>query len=207
MRRRPVPKLRPFSPGILVFREKHGNRYFHVPTENHLYAACLSVLKDRFEDDWYYDPYREKRDSWDPEPPQMTTEEIENLPEGSIRVAARQQHSKYAEWARERDDGHKEYVRIKEAVENRDGMEAYAILRSRSDGEYEGFTIERLEDSEALLQPENPEHGTRWVDPLTGERLIFEAELGLGWIDGNYADIRNCVEEFKGLPITWDIEP
>jgi len=73
--------MRPFTPGLLIFHEKHGNWHYDVPTENHYQAACLTVLTRRFEEGyWYHDPLEEESHEWDPEPPQMSLEEIEKLP-------------------------------------------------------------------------------------------------------------------------------
>ena len=199
MKKRSVNKLWVFRPGVLIFHEKHGERYFHVPTENHLHAACLLVLTERFNvGGWYHDPCTEKKHSWDPDPPQMSLEEIEKLPEGTIRGAAKKQHDKYSKWVQEREEGHREYLRIQEAIEEEDGAKAYYLLRSRSDYEYEGFTIMQFEAIEPLPRPMYPKHGNRWIDPVTGERFLFEDEEGLGWIRADYARIEHCVMAHKG---------
>jgi len=191
--------MRPFTPGLLIFHEKHGNWHYDVPTENHYQAACLTVLTRRFEEGyWYHDPLEEESHEWDPEPPQMSLEEIEKLPEGEIRDTARRQHAKYAGWKKEREEGHQQYERIKKAIKTGDGQEARWLIEEFSHGEYEGYTFEGVERPEPLPRPTAPEHETRWVDPETGQRWIFEAEEGLGWIHGEYARIRYCVMAHKG---------
>jgi len=45
------------QPCVLVFKEKHGDRYFHVPNDETLFAAALHVLKERHADGyWYHKP-------------------------------------------------------------------------------------------------------------------------------------------------------
>lgn len=57
MRKCRKPRLSENS--LLIFSEKHGDRYFIVSDTEHLDAACMIVLYERFTDhyggSWYYD--------------------------------------------------------------------------------------------------------------------------------------------------------
>lgn len=41
---------------IIIFKEKHGDRYFDASTEWHLDAACATIIKERYEDGLYGPP-------------------------------------------------------------------------------------------------------------------------------------------------------
>ena len=43
-------------PAAIVFKEKHGRRYFHVTSEDDLYRVATRVLIERINSgDWYFD--------------------------------------------------------------------------------------------------------------------------------------------------------
>jgi len=39
---------------ILVVEDKHDTSYYAADTEEHLYAAALKIVKERYSDGWYY---------------------------------------------------------------------------------------------------------------------------------------------------------
>jgi len=50
-------------PGILIFEEKHGTRYFVCNNSQEFCRAAMKVLRERLEDDyWYHDEELEPED-------------------------------------------------------------------------------------------------------------------------------------------------
>jgi len=187
--RREVQVMSPFSPGILVLHEKHGDWHYSVPTEAHLHAAALEILARRLGDNWYYDP-RERSEAerqYAPKPPELTDEQIEALPKGDVREAAEKQRRRYLAYQAEAADAVRWIEGVEYALEHKDGSEAWQLLRERHEGEYEGMSIDSCKVAKPLPRPKTPVHGQRWSDPETGQRWIYEAEQGLGWIHGDYA--------------------
>lgn len=195
LRTRKVQPMRSFKGGLLVFHGKYGETYYHVPTEAHVHAAALQLLKANKEGGWYehlkYDEKEEKE--WGPKHPGMEPEDIEKLPEGQIRDAARKAWKEWSGYQATLKESNVEWDAIEAVLESQDGNEAWQILQERSDGEYERISIERLdgEDVKLLPRPEKPRHGQRWTDP-EGQRWIFDGKKGkgLGWIKGAHAQWR-----------------
>jgi hypothetical protein len=87
---RDCQKKQPFitEPKLLVFKEKHGERYFYIPDDKTLFAAALKVLTQRHGDGyWFYAP--EKPLALD-----FTAEQVAALPE-NLRVPAELTLRKY----------------------------------------------------------------------------------------------------------------
>jgi hypothetical protein len=130
-------KQKEYKPGILRFKEKHGNWDFWALTQKQFYDSCLQVLTQRFEEGWYYCPEESSTQ------PEMSLEEVKKLPEGSIRKAA---IKAYRSWERERkcnQEAREQYKLIKDAIDLKDGKMAFWALDERNDYEYEGFEVIR----------------------------------------------------------------
>ena len=123
---------------ILIFKEKHGDRYFDVSTESRLFGACLSVLKERFDEGWWYEP----PEGNEPEPPTLSLEEIGKLKEGRIKQEALEEHKSYNRDLVYFEEAARLYKNIKQAIDNKDGALAYQCLLARSNGEYERMELE-----------------------------------------------------------------
>jgi hypothetical protein len=188
--------MRPFSGGILVAHWKHGDVYYHVPTEAHLHAAALNLLNFHNENGYYaglkHDEDEERQ--WGPKHPGMEAEEIEKLPEGPIRDAARKSWKEWSSYQDRLKLCNDEWKDIQHALKTKNGVLAWQILQERRDHEYERVSIESLESEnlELLPRPKKPTHGQRWTDP-EGQRWIFDGKKegrGLGWIKGDHAQWR-----------------
>lgn len=141
--KKPVP-IRPIvaQPSVLIFKEKHGKRYFHVPDDKALFAAALHVLAERKEDGYWY-PSPPFGDT--PEEPDVKPEDIEKLPK-SLQATAKKKLDAYRAAMVEIQDDVLEHAAIEKALADKDGRAAWECLRNRRDAEYEGFDLERYED-------------------------------------------------------------
>jgi hypothetical protein len=127
---------------ILIFREKHGSRYFDASTDELICKAALKVLTERLEDGyWYYEP----------EPPNkggiLTPNQIATLPTAALVNQETDKLIRYNQDFRQYEYDLQEFRDIKKSVETKDGLTAYKILRSRScdEYEYETFQLQNLE--------------------------------------------------------------
>jgi hypothetical protein len=127
-------------PSVLVLREKHETRYFHVPDEAALFDAALIILEGRMKEGRHYsDPGPE------PKAPEMTLEQIKNLPDGPIKSFALKSLKTYQgelKWWRHLRS---QWGEIQGALKSKDGEKAWAVLYERSTHEYEGVEVCRLE--------------------------------------------------------------
>ncbi len=129
------------APSVLVFKEKHDNRYFYVTSDEALFAAALHVLAGRHADGyWYTKPAAER----EPAPPDVTREQIDSLPE-SLRAKARENLRDYRIALQEYTRAVEVYDSIVKAIEEKNGRKAWEILSARGAHEYEGCTIARCE--------------------------------------------------------------
>jgi len=131
------------EPQVLVFNEKHGERYFHVPNDETLFAVALHVLTERnAEGYWYYKPEPKEK----PEAPDVTEEQIATLPK-SLQPAAAQKLREYKRALRDYQDSVEDYESIEKALRDKDGRVAWECIRDR--GDHEGYSLERYEKIES----------------------------------------------------------
>lgn len=156
---------------IVIFEEKHSTRYFDASTEDALAAACLKILKERLQAGyWYYRNYEAPELVFGAEDAAimaMTDEQKSVLPE-SVRADIEQKQNRLirqaANYQREKalEDSWWEAVDL---IMSKPDEEAIAltskdvpsaqwgrwrlvvmVLEARSDGEYENFQVENLEN-------------------------------------------------------------
>lgn len=141
---------------IMVVKEKHGTYYYDASTPEALAAASLELLKERWEEGYWY-----------PHPDEIFTskyysrdviEDVESLPE-SLQDEARRQNQRAKENRREYDTALDWYKRAKHVVEtgenpihvHRNGRsytcEAWDLLTQRRDCEYEGIALEEVKSA------------------------------------------------------------
>lgn len=127
-------------PQLLIFDEKHSNRYFLCKDQEAVGRACLIILAERIDPAYGYIQHPGPESDLRLEP-ELTKEEIEKLPEkyrkkelATVQTNARERRD-WAEAVELFENAHK-------AVANKDGNLAYMILNDRSDYEYEGFSFE-----------------------------------------------------------------
>ncbi len=125
---------------ILVVKEKHGTFYYDASTKEALNVSALKILKERWEEGyWYYHP-DELYSAEDMRIIDLNTvvDVLKKTAESHNRLAEREraQYNSYVRW----------YERAKHAVDNDDPTEAYRLLSERSDHEYESVRVERIQN-------------------------------------------------------------
>ncbi len=137
----PRPILR--QPSVLVLTEKHGSAYFLVRDDAELAKVCLSILKGRLKDGYWYGSIDELRK---PDPPEFTRESIATLP-ASLQPAAQKKWNQYALELRGYNLDVEEHQDMARAIAEKNGISAYRILMNRSGHEYERVSVERLQQT------------------------------------------------------------
>lgn len=136
----------PIEPGrLIVFREKHGKRYFAAFDEPMLHKVALKMLKERFHEGYIDDPGPLEKYHGCEKPYEPTGAEIEALPE-QLQAAAKATRRRYRERRATWQDEHERYVQALKALRDNDGTVAFEVLQERQDYEYEGYTFEYLEE-------------------------------------------------------------
>ena len=134
-------RILPSHPALLILKEKHDVVFFLVSDEEELFRIALRVLTTRHQSGYWYGP------DTNPEPKiEMPIEAIEALPEGETRemveAVHRSQRRALGLWKKT----NAEWERIVDVVQRKDGADAWRVLESRSDYEYEGVSLERFVD-------------------------------------------------------------
>lgn len=125
---------------ILIAKEKHGTRYFDASTPELLAESAFKLLKERWNDGyWYYlDDPPEDKDI-------LSEEQISALPTVSLQASEQAKRdwylAEYEDWRRDE----KKYLSIKDCVENNKKDKAWRLLQNRRDYEYENVELETLE--------------------------------------------------------------
>lgn len=124
---------------LAIFEEKHGTRYFYVPTFEDLCKVALKVFKERVEEGhWYYfDEYKVIK-------PEIAKEDIDKYP--SLKNIITQSWKDYETSLKYNESIEKEKKLYDKALQDETGMAALKFLESRKNSEYEGFEIEATED-------------------------------------------------------------
>lgn len=136
--------------GILLLREKHGERAFDARTPEALHASALAIVKERNNERWYYPPT----------PPKLCEEVpddvLERLPEAMRKKAKDDKHSNKRNQKRYERDLEK-WNLLQKAIAEDNGEAAWKFLQDRRDHEYEGYTLLPLEPK--VLSTEEQRHG------------------------------------------------
>lgn len=107
------------TPGILIFKEKHGIRYFVCNTKEDFCKAAMHVLRHRLKDGyWYYD------------------EEIDS------KEITKKQTAAYCGIVYKEPFLLKDKTKAQMIVDSNNLEAAYEFLYEHSDGEYQDMTIE-----------------------------------------------------------------
>lgn len=125
---------------ILIVNEKHCTRYFDASTPELLNAAALKILKERWNEGyWYYlfDPPSEEG--------VLSEEQIAALPTEALKQRETETRQNYFREKYNWEKDQAEYKMIKKTVENSTLDNAWKCLYNRRDGQYEGVEIEELE--------------------------------------------------------------
>jgi len=127
---------------ILIVTEKQGTRYFDASTTELLHAAAFKILKERWDEEYWY--------TLDEQPSSegiLTKEQIESIPIESIRVQEYIKLKDYTQQVKHWKRGADEYYNIKKAISDVDHKSAWRLLLNRSDGEYEEVDVVDLEEA------------------------------------------------------------
>jgi hypothetical protein len=125
---------------ILVFREKHGDRYFLAESREAIAEACFKVFKERFDEGWYASDFDE------PEKPEVTNDKLGSLPP-KLQQFARDEIVSYERMMAGYKQQQEFAKRITDAVANGDRAVAVQVIESRGGYEYEGYRLEQCEDA------------------------------------------------------------
>lgn len=128
---------------ILIAKEKHGTRYFDASTPELLAESAFRLLKERWDDGYWYiseDPPEDKDILFE--------EQIAALPTESLRNSESQKRIQYLRQFYNWQDDQKERLAIKDCVENNLKNKAWKLLWSRRNCEYENVELEELEELE-----------------------------------------------------------
>lgn len=130
---------------VLVFKEKHGSVYYVVDNDDELFAVALAVVSGRLAMGYYY---------YDPGPAptiDLTKEKIAFLPE-SLQDDARRRLKEHKQrldfWRNESAI----WDVLNKAVKEGDGRRAWEALQDRRDWEYEGYSLEPVQDDYAGVE-------------------------------------------------------
>lgn len=120
---------------ILILKEKHGNWYFYVPTDEVLYEISQKIVKARHEAGYWYGDIEVGEEPKEPVKP----DNFDNQPD-YIKKAY---ESAYKEYRKERSN-YLSSLDEKTALEDalKGGKAAWRFLLGRSKYEYEGVELE-----------------------------------------------------------------
>lgn len=125
---------------IIIFHEKHGNRYFDASTPDKINAVCHKIVLERINAEWYdLTP-----SLWSVDKPELSKEEICNLPPGRVKQEAERQWKEWENYEYNKR-AEEEDIAVLKRIQAGDKKLAYKFLHSRRHNEYEKFTIEELE--------------------------------------------------------------
>jgi hypothetical protein len=141
---------------IIIFKEKHGDRYFDASTPELLHKACLKIFKERLAEGWYEGyAYPELQK------PTMTIQESLTH-DKKIQAVVEDQWREYNNVLRGINKQAQEKAYIEKVVAEDSGEKAHKFLNHRSHYEYESYEIENLESTE--VEPDEPYKETEYDD-------------------------------------------
>lgn len=131
---------------ILIFKEKHGNRYFDASTVEAIDKACKKILRERLNEGWY-EPYNPGKNI-------KTLDEaiIAQLPAEYQEVEREKIANKLA-YEKEFEKDKQFLAEVKECIEspikiNKNGYcLSYRLIYIRRYCAYENFELEDLEEA------------------------------------------------------------
>jgi hypothetical protein len=121
---------------ILVFMEKHGNRYFLAETKEQVYDACLKILKERA---WMF--VEPKEPELEDEHQDMVFEPGSIFEKTQVDIIKRNQNKILAY-----NETMNQYKLARFAVDQNNGRIAWRVINDRYDHEYERYDFEHLEN-------------------------------------------------------------
>lgn len=129
---------------VVVFHEKHGNRFFSVRKPDDYARIAIKIVKERYERKWYpqiNDPILQ------PEKPKITVEQALDM-DAEIRVTVEQLWKEYAQRKRNALEQEEDVALLKTALHEGHGLPppsaaiaAVHLLALRRRYEYEGYDV------------------------------------------------------------------
>jgi hypothetical protein len=127
---------------VVVFKEKHGERYFLIRNQEDFAAAALTLIKDRHDQGWFR--YLEGKPER-PIPPKTSLEDAEaGKFDPQICKEVKELWRQYANALKQNEIEDEERVLIAKALKG-DAVAAVRYICSRQKYEYEGFEVIRPE--------------------------------------------------------------
>lgn len=120
---------------IVVFKEKHGDRYFIINSPDDFKRICLSIVKERNGFGWYSHLDSQK----EPVMPSFSKEDISQLPQ-EFQSDASKTWSKYERDLRVYKD-FQFLINLRNLALEGDGVSAVKFVREMSENEYEGYEV------------------------------------------------------------------
>ena len=126
------------SNAIIVFHQKHTDRFFPANTSAEIEAACLKIVKEMAP--YYATPQIPRLD----QVPQLTETWNDARAQATVAKTTLESRRKM-QWYRETLD---DYNLLLQAIDGNDGKAARQLIENRSNGEYEGFEYETMEEGD-----------------------------------------------------------
>lgn len=126
-------------PTLVVQKDKYNTYFYLANNREELLKVFLNMLENNWKSEYYYKPNPPKLKD------QLTEEQIVVLPEKyqkTERAIVAENARVDTEYALELE----QYMRIKKALDTRDGELAFQVLSDRKDYEYEVWRFETLEE-------------------------------------------------------------
>jgi hypothetical protein len=126
---------------IVIFKEKHSDRYFAIPDIDTFCKVALKIVTERFKEGWYGD-----ESDYSIDEPGLSREQVEALPEGKIKHDAMKRIADYEAELKGKARYLVDYKTSKRVVKEKDAPGALMFLLQRGkSGEYESWDIQGLE--------------------------------------------------------------
>jgi hypothetical protein len=125
---------------ILILHEKHGDRFYAVPTLDALYAAAVATIIERNEEGWFYEPDQ-------PDIMPFMKEQIDALPAGETKDSLTKLYEDKQRQLTQYAQDLKDWYVIQQAIKEEDGRTAWQVMRQHKSYEYEDWNIETAIDA------------------------------------------------------------
>jgi len=120
---------------IIVCREKHSTEYFQANSTEDIGRACVHIVKRRNDEGFYPDP---------DDPPQEPKTKPEDIEDKELSKACQDLWNTYNNQLKWHKEDLKFHQDLEKVLKEDNYFLAKILLESRSNYEYEGFTIETL---------------------------------------------------------------
>ncbi len=120
---------------IIIFKEKHCERYFYASTPEDLCKIAIKIFKERVVEDYWYEFETET-----PTKPEIAEEDANSL-RSSLKNIVLQEWRNYRHALRYYEETVKDKKLYDAALKDESGTIVLKFLKSRRNCEYEGFEM------------------------------------------------------------------